>query len=81
MRRTCLIISLIISLALLAACGRRDPVPLSVLDLEPCAGWGSAVPATERQFARAAAELSGRLCANAKLAAARGAITKGKEKS
>jgi hypothetical protein len=35
---------------------------------------------TERQFARAAAaELSGRLCANAKLAAARGAITKEKE--
>jgi len=71
---------LIISLALLAACGRAEPPPLSVLDLEPCAGWGGSVPMTERQFARAAAaELSGRLCANAKLAAARGAITKGKE--
>ncbi len=56
----------IISLMLLASCGRETP--LSLLDLEPCPGWQGATPQNERQFARAAAaEMAGRLCANAKL--------------
>lgn len=59
---------LAISLMLLSACGGSEPAPLDALDLAPCPGWGGAVPATERQFARAAAaERTGRLCANAKL--------------
>ncbi|SOB97645.1 hypothetical protein SAMN05877809_1028 [Rhodobacter sp. JA431] len=56
---------------LLAACG-PDPVPppLAGLDLAPCAGWTGVRPKDEGDFARAAAaEKSGRLCANAKLVA------------
>ena len=65
--------SALISLMLLASCGRTDPPPLALLDLADCPGWVGPRPATERQFARAAgAERSGRLCANAKLAAVRG---------
>ena len=59
---------LIISLTLLGGCG-HEPA-LSLLDLEPCPGWEGLKPATESQFARAAAaERAGRLCANAKLQA------------
>ncbi len=62
-------------LMLLASCGANEPPVLSLLDLAPCPGWTGALPATERQFARAAAaEQAGRLCANSKLAAATSAI-------
>lgn len=62
---------LIICVLLLGGCG-SDPPPLGLLDLAPCAGWTGARPATELQFARAAAaERSGRLCANEKLTTAR----------
>lgn len=58
---------LIISLALLAGCG-REPSAISLLDLSPCPGWTGPRPASEGQFARAAAaERTGRLCANEKL--------------
>ncbi len=64
---------LIISLTLLAACG-RDPA-LALLDLEPCDGWRGGRPMSESQFARAsAAEQAGRLCANAKLWAVKEAV-------
>lgn len=62
---------LVICAGLLAACG-PDPVPhpVSLLDLAPCSGWQGPRPDTEGQFARAAAaERTGRLCANNKLAA------------
>ncbi|MFC3061260.1 hypothetical protein [Paenirhodobacter populi] len=46
-----------------------------MLDLRPCPGWSGNTPATESQFARAAAaEQAGRLCANAKLSAVNEAI-------
>lgn len=67
---------LIISAVLLTACG-RDPAlpPVALLDLAPCPGWTGPRPATEGDFARAAAaERAGRLCANAKLAAVSGAV-------
>ena len=62
---------LVICAGLLAACGPDPaPHPVSLLDLAPCAGWQGTRPVTEGQFARAAAaERSGRLCANNKLAA------------
>lgn len=60
----------------LAACG-RDPVPaIAALDLTPCPGWLGPRPATEGHLIRAAAaEQAGRLCANAKLAAAAAVTT------
>lgn len=68
---------LIISALLLAACGREAvaPPPVALLDLAPCPGWTGPRPVTEGAFARAAAaERAGRLCANAKLDAVRGAV-------
>ena len=65
----------LISLVLLSCCGRTEPPPIALLDIADCPGWAGPRPATERQFARAAgAELSGRLCANAKLAAVRATV-------
>lgn len=65
---------LIICAMLLAGCG-NEPPPLALLDLMPCAGWTGSRPRTESQFARAAsAERAGRLCANAKLDAARAVV-------
>lgn len=61
---------LVISAMLLAACGREAlaPPPVALLDLAPCPGWTGPRPVTEGAFARAAAaEMAGRLCANAKL--------------
>lgn len=61
---------MLICLMLLASCGREAPAELQLLDLRPCPGWSGKTPATESQFARAAAaEQAGRLCANAKLSA------------
>lgn len=67
---------LIISAVLLSACG-RDPAapPLALLDLAPCPGWTGPRPASEGEFARAAAaERAGRLCANSKLEAVTEAV-------
>lgn len=65
-------LSILIFATLLAGCGDRSAVPLDALDLDDCPGWSGPVPRTGRDFARAsAAELAGRLCSNAKLAAAR----------
>ncbi len=65
-----------ICLLLLASCGREVAPELQILDTAPCAGWTGTTPATERQFARAAAaEQAGRKCANAKLMAVREAIS------
>lgn len=64
---------LIICAMLLAGCG-HEPAWL-LLDLTPCPGWAGPRPATEGQFARAAAaERAGRLCANAKLEAVSEAV-------
>lgn len=67
---------LIISVALLTACGRDPaPPPVALLDLAPCPGWTGPRPATEGDFARAAAaEKAGRLCANSKLEAVASAM-------
>lgn len=61
---------LIICGAVLAGCG-PDPLPIIPPDmLTPCPGWQGRTPATEGELLRAgAAERSGRLCANGKLAA------------
>jgi hypothetical protein len=49
--------------------------PLAILDMEPCPGWSGPRPTTEGHFARAAAaEMAGRLCANAKLQTVRAAV-------
>lgn len=71
---------LIICLMLLSACGDHPPAEieaLQALDLSQCPGWQGPVPAVEAQMARAsAAEMAGRLCANAKLSAARETVDK-----
>ena len=74
MRRYLTICALLVS-----ACGENDRVevrpdpPIASADLfEPCPGWMFGPPDTEGQWSEAAAaEQSGRLCANQKLATLR----------